>query len=195
RVGFFFFQAEDGIRDFHVTGVQTCALPILPRRPGHHTPETRVRPAHHPPAAHGRPAARRGQNPVQPAPDVRGGPRVRRRRGCAGRVRRGQSDPHVRGRFLHVRREARRAEVRHWYRLTSRSDLDEKGGTPCTHNAVNSTSDRTLNCSTRWPTGTPPPATFSPDCARLSATAGGRPRPASPESVSSPQPRRPACSC
>src|SRR5690606_40575929 len=27
---FFFFQAEDGIRDFHVTGVQTCALPIYP---------------------------------------------------------------------------------------------------------------------------------------------------------------------
>src|SRR5437660_7938886 len=25
----FFFQAEDGIRDGHVTGVQTCALPIL----------------------------------------------------------------------------------------------------------------------------------------------------------------------
>src|SRR5690606_39700027 len=31
---FFFFQAEDGIRDFHVTGVQTCALPIsLATRP------------------------------------------------------------------------------------------------------------------------------------------------------------------
>src|SRR5207245_3559881 len=33
---FFFFQAEDGIRDATVTGVQTCALPILssgmPRR-------------------------------------------------------------------------------------------------------------------------------------------------------------------
>src|SRR5690606_40117991 len=28
---FFFFQAEDGIRDFHVTGVQTCALPISSR--------------------------------------------------------------------------------------------------------------------------------------------------------------------
>src|SRR5690606_40430764 len=27
-----FFQAEDGIRDFHVTGVQTCALPICPSR-------------------------------------------------------------------------------------------------------------------------------------------------------------------
>src|SRR5438034_7932081 len=27
--GFFFFQAEDGIRDHCVTGVQTCALPIL----------------------------------------------------------------------------------------------------------------------------------------------------------------------
>ena len=25
---FFFFQAEDGIRDHCVTGVQTCALPI-----------------------------------------------------------------------------------------------------------------------------------------------------------------------
>src|SRR5688572_31716775 len=28
---FFFFQAEDGIRDLTVTGVQTCALPILRR--------------------------------------------------------------------------------------------------------------------------------------------------------------------
>src|SRR2546430_1408994 len=28
----FFFQAEDGIRDLTVTGVQTCALPILLRR-------------------------------------------------------------------------------------------------------------------------------------------------------------------
>src|SRR5690606_39565393 len=45
----FFFQAEDGIRDFHVTGVQTCALPISPTNsrfmtrtnlllpPGHHS--------------------------------------------------------------------------------------------------------------------------------------------------------------
>src|SRR5688572_32888489 len=32
---FFFFQAEDGIRDLTVTGVQTCALPICPRRRGH----------------------------------------------------------------------------------------------------------------------------------------------------------------
>src|SRR3712207_7545296 len=30
-VFFFFFQAEDGIRDIGVTGVQTCALPIFPR--------------------------------------------------------------------------------------------------------------------------------------------------------------------
>src|SRR5688572_33488447 len=29
REFFFFFQAEDGIRDLTVTGVQTCALPIL----------------------------------------------------------------------------------------------------------------------------------------------------------------------
>src|SRR5256885_12911115 len=31
RFVFFFFQAEDGIRDYKVTGVQTCALPILSR--------------------------------------------------------------------------------------------------------------------------------------------------------------------
>src|SRR5256885_4895943 len=29
---FFFFQAEDGIRDYKVTGVQTCALPISTER-------------------------------------------------------------------------------------------------------------------------------------------------------------------
>ena len=29
---FFFFQAEDGIRDYKVTGVQTCALPIYGTR-------------------------------------------------------------------------------------------------------------------------------------------------------------------
>ena len=30
---FFFFQAEDGIRDHCVTGVQTCALPISVKQP------------------------------------------------------------------------------------------------------------------------------------------------------------------
>src|SRR6266496_6392413 len=30
---FFFFQAEDGIRDLYVTGVQTCALPIFLKQP------------------------------------------------------------------------------------------------------------------------------------------------------------------
>src|SRR2546430_10814861 len=32
-VFFFFFQAEDGIRDLTVTGVQTCALPIYDQQP------------------------------------------------------------------------------------------------------------------------------------------------------------------
>src|SRR5256885_3511356 len=36
---FFFFQAEDGIRDYKVTGVQTCALPIF-----HHEGDRTVRP-------------------------------------------------------------------------------------------------------------------------------------------------------
>src|SRR5690349_23400615 len=39
---FFFFQAEDGIRDLYVTGVQTCALPIS-EEPRH----LRVVAAHH----------------------------------------------------------------------------------------------------------------------------------------------------
>src|SRR5438552_16032095 len=39
---FFFFQAEDGIRDDLVTGVQTCALPILSLTPGQHLWKTCV---------------------------------------------------------------------------------------------------------------------------------------------------------
>src|SRR5215213_11799867 len=39
---FFFFQAEDGIRDWSVTGVQTCALPISgPDRPADRGPHGR----------------------------------------------------------------------------------------------------------------------------------------------------------
>src|SRR3712207_7059509 len=38
---FFFFQAEDGIRDIGVTGVQTCALPILAAL-GYRAPDTPV---------------------------------------------------------------------------------------------------------------------------------------------------------
>src|SRR5690349_22462698 len=38
-VCFFFFQAEDGIRDLYVTGVQTCALPIS--SPTAHAPSRR----------------------------------------------------------------------------------------------------------------------------------------------------------
>src|SRR6266487_4327559 len=41
---FFFFQAEDGIRDGRVTGVQTCALPISRRTcaVADHTPRSRA---------------------------------------------------------------------------------------------------------------------------------------------------------
>src|SRR3712207_5030708 len=57
---FFFFQAEDGIRDIGVTGVQTCALPILSLPPHltaatgmdaiSHCIETFLAPAFNPPA-------------------------------------------------------------------------------------------------------------------------------------------------
>src|SRR5690349_23139809 len=48
----FFFQAEDGIRDLYVTGVQTCALPISTPRP-----QRRYRPARRSGATRRRPAA------------------------------------------------------------------------------------------------------------------------------------------
>src|SRR5690348_18010376 len=41
-VFFFFFQAEDGIRDGRVTGVQTCALPISPCSPPRQAPRWRA---------------------------------------------------------------------------------------------------------------------------------------------------------
>src|SRR5256885_11423673 len=68
---FFFFQAEDGIRDYKVTGVQTCALPIS--RPGGQRPG----------------AGRRGPVAAGPACDRRagngGGRRARDRPGQIGR--------------------------------------------------------------------------------------------------------------
>src|ERR1039457_102674 len=48
---FFFFQAEDGIRDYKVTGVQTCALPIwfrFSRSAKNVTSATADNPARHP---------------------------------------------------------------------------------------------------------------------------------------------------
>src|SRR2546430_11114466 len=48
-VFFFFFQAEDGIRDLTVTGVQTCALPISYRMmiSDQHHPGIYIVSAHH----------------------------------------------------------------------------------------------------------------------------------------------------
>src|SRR5690348_17717966 len=53
---FFFFQAEDGIRDGRVTGVQTCALPICPSAP---TRRATAPSTSRPPASTPRPARRR----------------------------------------------------------------------------------------------------------------------------------------
>src|SRR5690349_23053817 len=41
---FFFFQAEDGIRDLYVTGVQTCALPISFRSRSRESPACIIAP-------------------------------------------------------------------------------------------------------------------------------------------------------
>src|SRR2546425_9418558 len=58
---FFFFQAEDGIRDKLVTGVQTCALPICPRpatSAGSHYSIHRLASRRASPSLRGRPSAR-----------------------------------------------------------------------------------------------------------------------------------------
>src|SRR5690625_7920656 len=71
---YFFFQAEDGIRDGHVTGVQTCALPISGRReapphsPGRGTVE---RPPESQRPHHGRAATRRGDCSPHPRSEER----------------------------------------------------------------------------------------------------------------------------
>src|SRR5256886_3654697 len=63
---FFFFQAEDGIRDLTVTGVQTCALPIsrrgTPARTGCRTPGRRARPPSEAAAAPAAAADRAGES-------------------------------------------------------------------------------------------------------------------------------------
>src|SRR5690606_40939288 len=69
-----FFQAEDGIRDFHVTGVQTCALPIyrlehgrvVSRATGRLRTRTRVLPAVPRPATAARGPLRAGRHVGQP---------------------------------------------------------------------------------------------------------------------------------
>src|SRR5437762_7022801 len=76
---FFFFQAEDGIRDTSVTGVQTCALPIWPVRrvvvddPGERPRgELAVRACRQPqPAAERRAVAHRDVDPAVQRPERR----------------------------------------------------------------------------------------------------------------------------
>src|SRR5688500_19404441 len=57
RVSCFFFQAEDGIRGYKVTRVQTCALPISLL---HQEPVARTRSLHHPVDDQDRRAAKGG---------------------------------------------------------------------------------------------------------------------------------------
>src|SRR5256885_2766668 len=101
-VFFFFFQAEDGIRDYKVTGVQTCALPICNHGRVHRLPRggTRrrdprrdwgfpARVSHH--RALGSPFPSRGQEPT--GESVR---RWRQRRSHRGH-RRSRRDPRAAG--------------------------------------------------------------------------------------------------
>src|SRR2546427_9461050 len=77
----FFFKAEDGIRDLIVTGVQTCALPISPRRRRSAPSATG---AGSPPTASGISAAHRVEAEIpeavggEPAPVALGAERRRR---------------------------------------------------------------------------------------------------------------------
>src|SRR5437762_11757511 len=91
---FFFFQAEDGIRDTSVTGVQTCALPILPPRAlgrlGLPARAARHRDSAAGEGVRGRRLLRRddARSAVPSCDDRRGGPRSEERRvGKEGRSR------------------------------------------------------------------------------------------------------------
>src|SRR5256885_4229347 len=99
NIVFFFFQAEDGIRDYKVTGVQTCALPISTTSSGPSAAgsgPTRARPAAAPPSRAGTSRAR-----------------SRGRRGRAHGGRRGTSVPAGRRiRSSRVRRPRQRSEER-----------------------------------------------------------------------------------
>src|SRR5437763_16172910 len=59
---FFFFQAEDGIRDTSVTGVQTCALPIAP--PKRAASRSAARPGRRPRCARSRSSSDRAPDDV-----------------------------------------------------------------------------------------------------------------------------------
>src|SRR5256886_4250433 len=113
---FFFFQAEDGIRDLTVTGVQTCALPIWRRsahRPTCCCRETRAARRGRLRAARTR-ARRRSRRPLPglrrlgaPAARHSGTPSSRRRRGGLGpraRTRARTRGPVPAGRRPHARR-------------------------------------------------------------------------------------------
>src|SRR5690349_22186646 len=103
---FFFFQAEDGIRDLYVTGVQTCALPIWRWRRGRRAACRTILPRGSPP-------------PPATAPStVSGGRRTSRRR------------PRRSGNSRHWKRASRRGGRRtltrseeHTSELQSRRDL------------------------------------------------------------------------
>src|SRR6266403_3799198 len=71
---FFFFQAEDGIRDLYVTGVQTCDLPISRHALTHDATQAAIRPKPASVAAHAPGMLGIGRYPLRSA----------RRRGCAG---------------------------------------------------------------------------------------------------------------
>src|SRR2546425_9524543 len=70
---FFFFQAEDGIRDKLVTGVQTCALPICSSACA-----TRTRPTTHTRRTSGKPCGSRARSRRRSAPTTESGAASRR---------------------------------------------------------------------------------------------------------------------
>src|SRR5262249_56676488 len=92
-------QAEDGIRDWSVTGVQTCALPIssnlqpVQRRDSTASPESRQRPRKAEAIAAAPRASRRGGRRASPLP----APAAGKRGPCAAREQIGRASCRERG--------------------------------------------------------------------------------------------------
>src|SRR5690606_40513756 len=102
-----FFQAEDGIRDFHVTGVQTCALPIYAQE----SPWVNDVYIIYPPER-----GAQGRNEAMPAPTRdRGAVSDGRRRGRSAR-------PPSRTRWPRIRRSEERRVGKEWRSRSSPED-------------------------------------------------------------------------
>src|SRR2546425_95758 len=145
----FFFQAEDGIRDKLVTGVQTCALPISPpgrRRAHRRTPCSVWCPAPRPPtrAVESRGFWSSGREKI-PKDTVGRVQHCKRR--AAWWIGLGEIGPHQ-ARSARLLPSGQRHDYHDGIERPERSDADRKDNTSCHASALAGRSARASTCQT-----------------------------------------------